>query len=226
MASVLCSGYLRTNTRDQIPVEATLAESTEGELTTDPTFTVTAQSIGNYKVGSTITGGNLYGKNNVAYCYVLRQGVVLGWMLPNVFGVTNKEEKFSAPINLRAGDTLRMLALAAATRTCTLLVKTASGVSRIFTGTPSGAGTTNLLDIQDGTPIGDVLQGQTIVMAAALSIDDNKLDTSCGSVLIRNASGQLAGAIPVSNPTKAEPMISMVNIPIALNFTASVITSA
>jgi len=226
MASVLCSGYLRTNTRDQIPVEATLTESTEGELTTDPTFTVTAQSIGNYKVGSTIMGGNIYGKNNVAYCYVLRQGVVLGWMLPNVFGVTNKEEQFSAPIQLRAGDTLRMLTLASATRTCTLLVKTSSGVSRIFTGTPSGAGTTNLLDIQDGTAIGDVLQGQTIVMASALSIDDNKLDTSCGSILIRNASGQLAGAIPVSNPTKAEPMMSNVNIPIALNFTASVITSA
>ena len=226
MASVSCSGYLRTNTRDQIPVQSTLAEGTEGELQTDADFTVTAQSVGNYKVGSTVIGGNLYAPNNVSYAYVLRQGVVLGWMLPNVFGVTNKEEQFSAPIQLRAGDTLRMLAQTASNRTCTLLVKTANGVSRIFTGVPSGAGTTNLLDIQDGTAIGDVLQGQTIVMAAAISIDGSKVANSLGSVVIRNASGQVAGAIPISNPTKAEPMISSVNIPIALNFTASIITSS
>ena len=98
-------------------------------------------------------------------------------------------------------------------------------MSRIFTGTPSGAGTTNLLDITDSNSIGDTLQGQTIVQAVFLSIDGSKIISS-GGAWIRSASGQLAGAVPASNPTAVEPMPSSVMIPIALNYTATVVTNA
>jgi len=226
MANVSIVGYLRTNTGDQIPLRTdSVAEGTETTITTDANLTVVAQSVGNYKPGSTIMSGEITAPNGVAYAYILRQGVVLSVMIPNVAGVSNAEAMLSTPVVLRPGDEVRVLASTATNRTASLLVKTNTGVSRIFTGTPSGAGTTNLLDITDSNSIGDTLQGQSIVQACLLTVDAGKV-VSSGGAWIRNASGQLAGCIPASNPTTVEPMWSTVNIPIALNFTASIVVNA
>lgn len=226
MANVTVVGYLRTNTGDQIPLRTdSVAEGTETTITTDSNLTTTAQSVGTYKPGATIMSGEIMAPNGVAYCYILRQGIVLSILVPNVAGVSNKEAMLSQPVVLRPGDEVRCLPLTAASRVASLLVHTAQGNSRIFTGTPSGAGTTNLLDITDSNSIGDTLQGQTIVNACLISVDGSKIVSSSG-VWIRNASGQLAGSVPSSNPSKVEPMWSMVNIPIALNFTATVVTSS
>lgn len=226
MANVSVVGYLRTNTGDQIPLRTdSVPEGTETTITTDSNLTVVAQSVGNYKPGAMVMSGEITAPNGVSYAYILRQGVVLSVMIPNVAGVSNKEAMLSSPVNLRPGDEVRVMASTATNRLTSLLVKTSAGNSRIFTGTPSGAGTTNLLDITDSNSIGDTLQGQTIVEACLLTVDGGKI-VSSGGCWIRNASGQLAGAIPASNPTTIEPMWSSVNIPIALNFTASVITNA
>lgn len=226
MANVTVTGYLRTTSGDQIPLRNdSQAEGTEFTLTTDTNLTTTAQNIGNYKPGATVVSGEIYAPNSVSYVYVLRQGIIVGWLIPNVAGVTNREQPMSSPVVLRPGDTLRVLVLAAASRNAALCVKTAQGMSRIFVGTPSGSGTTNLLDLQDSTSIGDTLQGQVITSASFLSVDGSKI-VSSGGAWIRNASGQLAGSIPASNPIKVEPMISMVNIPIELNWTATVVTNA
>jgi len=226
MANVTVTGYLRTTSGDQIPLRNdSQAEGTEFTLTTDTNLTTTAQNIGNYKPGATVVSGEIFAPNGVSYAYVLRQGIIVGWITCNVAGTTNREQPISSPVVLRPGDTLRCLVLAAASRNAALCVKTAQGMSRIFVGTPSGSGTTNLLDLQDSTSIGDTLQGQTISQAVFLSVDGSKI-VSSGGAWIRNASGQLAGSIPASNPIKVEPMISMVNIPIELNWTATVVTNA
>jgi len=226
MANVTIVGYLRTNTGDQIPLRTdSVAEGTETTITTDSNLTTTAQDVGTYKPGSTVMSGEITAPNGVAYAYVLRQGIVLSVIIPNVAGVSNKEAMFSVPVVLRPGDQIRVMANTATNRMAALLVHTNQGVSRIFTGTPSGAGTTQLLDITDSNTIGDTLQGQTIVNACLLTVDGGKIVSSSGA-WIRNASGQLAGAIPASNPTTIEPMWSSVFIPIALNFTASVVTNA
>ena len=226
MANVTVVGYLRTNTGDQIPLRTdSVAEGTETTITTDANLTVTAQDIGTYKPGVTVMSGEIMTPNGVAYCYILRQGVVLSVMVPNVAGVSNQEAMLSQAVVLRPGDQVRVLALTAANRTASLLVQTSSGNSRIFTGLPSGAGTTQLLDITDSNSIGDTLQGQTIVQACLLSADGSKI-VSSGGVWIRNASGQLAGSVPSSNPQTVEPMWSSVMIPIQLNFTASIVTNA
>jgi len=226
MANVTICGFLRTNTGDQIPLRTdSVAEGTETTITTDAALTVVAQSVGNYKPNVTVMSGEITAENGVAYAYILRQGVVLAVMIPNVAGVSNREAMLSTPVQLRPGDEVRVLANTAANRMASLLVKTNTGVSRIFTGVPSGAGTTDLLDITDSNSIGDTLQGQTIVQACLLTVDGKKI-VSSGGAWIRNASGQLAGAIPASNPTVVEPMWSTVNIPIALNYTASVVTNA
>ena len=226
MANVTVVGYLRTNTGDQIPLRAdSQAEGTEFTLQTDTNLTTVAQNIGNYKPGATIVSGEIFSPNGISYAYILRQGVIMSWLSVNVAGVTNKEQMSSRPVVMRPGDTLRVLPMAAASRNFALCVSTSSGVDRIFVGTPSGSGTTNLLDLQDSTSIGDTLQGTTITQAIATSVDGSKI-VSSGSAWIRNASGQLAGAVPASNPIKVEALVSMVNIPIALNFTASVVTNA
>ena len=227
MANTTVVGYARTTGGDQIPLRVdSQAEGTEFSLTTDVNLTVTAQDVGTYKPGSTITSIEVFGVNNINYCYVLRQGVILAWGSVNVAGVNNQELSLCAPVTLRPGDTIRVLTLAAASRNAALCVYTSSGVARIFTGTPSGAGTTNLTDLQDSSNnIGDTLQGQTIVKAMFITVDGSKI-VSSGGAWIRNASGQLAGVVPASNPIKVEPMISNVLIPIALNFTASVVTNA
>jgi len=226
MASVTCVGYLRTNSGDQIPLRTdSVAEGTESTISTDANLTVTAQDVGTYKPGTIVMSGEIMAPAGVGYAYILRQGLVLSVLVPNVGGVSNTEAMLSQPVTLRPGDQVRFLPLTAASRVCSLLVHTAGGNSRIFTGTPSGAATTQLLDITDANSIGDTLQGQTITRACLLSVDGSKI-VSSGGVWIRNASGQLAGSVPSSNPAKVEPMWSNVNIPIALNFTASVVTNA
>ena len=227
MANTTVVGYARTTGGDQIPLRVdSQAEGTEFSLTTDVNLTVTAQDVGTYKPGSTITSIEVFGVNNINYCYVLRQGVILAWGSVNVAGVNNQELSLCAPVSLRPGDTIRVLTLAAASRNAALCVYTSSGVARIFTGTPSGAGTTNLTDLQDSSNnIGDTLQGQTIIKAMFITVDGSKI-VSSGGAWIRKASGQLSGVFPPSNPIKVEPMISNVFIPIALNFTASVVTNA
>ena len=227
MANVTVTGYARTNTGSQIPLRNDAkAEGTEFTLTTDTNLTVTAQDIGTYMPGATISSLEIFAPNGISYAYVLRQGVILAWAGVNVGGVNSKEQPLSAPVTLRPGDTVRCLPLAAASRNAALCVTTSSGVSRIFIGTTGGGDTTALVDLQDSNnSIGDTLQGQTIIRGLFTSVDGG-LIVSSGGAWIRNASGQLAGVIPASNPTKVEALISSVNIPIQLNWAASYVTSA
>lgn len=229
MANVTVVGYARTTGGDQIPLRVdSTAEGTEFSLTTDTNLTVTAQDIGTYKPGATITSLEVFAPNGISYCYVLRQGVILAWGSVNVTGINNKEIPLCAPVTLRPGDTVRVLPLTASARNAALCAYTTSGVARIFVGTPSGAGTTNLVDLQDSSnSIGDTLQGQTIMKATfTIGGTQAQMPVSSGGCWIRNASGQLAGAVPATNPVKAEPCVSSVMIPIELNWNASVVTSA
>lgn len=229
MADTTVCGYARTTAGDQIPLRVdSQAEGTEFSLTTDTNLTVTAQDIGTYKPGAVVTSIEVFNKNSISYCYVLRQGVILAWGSVNASGVNNKELMLCAPVQLRPGDTIRVLSLTTTARNAALCVYTDRGVARIFTGLPTGAGTTQLTDLQDSSNnIGDTLQGQIIVKAMFTTVDASLGKVvSSGGAWIRNASGQLAGVIPASSPTKAEPMISDCYIPIALNWTASVVTNA
>lgn len=229
MANVTVCGYARTTGGDQIPLRVdSTAEGTEFSLTTDTNLTITAQDIGTYKPGATVTSLEIFAPNGISYAYILRQGVILAWGSVNVTGVNNKELPLCAPVNLRPGDTVRVLPLAANARNAALCTYTSSGTARIFVGTPAGAGTTALNDLQDAAnSIGDTLQGQTIMKSMfTIGGTQAQMPVSSGGAWIRNASGQLAGAVPASNPVKAEPCISNVMIPIELNWTASVVTSA
>lgn len=226
MANVTVCGYLRTTSGTQIPVRTdSVAEGTETTITTDSNLTVTSQSVGTYAQGQTVISAEIQAPNGVSFAYLLRQGTVLAWIVPNVAGVQAKEQMLCKPVLLRAGDELRVLCLTATARNSALMVYTNSGTSRIFIGTPSGSGTTSLLDLQDSNEIGETLQGQTIVKGCFLTIDGGKIVSSAGA-WIRNQSGQLVGAVPSTNPASSEAMVSDLNIPIGLNFVADVVTNA
>jgi hypothetical protein len=53
-----------------------LAEGTESDLTTDTVYTVSAQNVGDYAPGKTVTAGLVSCDNGVGYCYILSQGLV------------------------------------------------------------------------------------------------------------------------------------------------------
>ena len=75
MSTQTVTGVLRTN-KGTIPLEATLTDGTEGNLTTDATYTVTAQEIGVYGAGQTVQGGFIQSATGLAFGYVLRNGQV------------------------------------------------------------------------------------------------------------------------------------------------------
>jgi len=224
MATVQVVGYARTTSGSQIPLSTAAVEGTETTITTDSVITTTAQDLGTYMPGTTVVALELSAVNGISYAYILRQGVILAWGSVNVNGVNNKEMMLCTPVVLRPGDQVRCLALAAASKNVALCTYTNQGTSRIFIGTVSGSSattTTALNDLQDtNNSIGDTLQGQVIVKAMVTGITPKVLSSM--GVWIRNASGQVAGIVPMSNPIKVEPMISNVAIPISLNWTASV----
>lgn len=226
MANVTVVGTLLTTGMDEIPLRNdSQAEGTEFSLTTDTNITTVAQDVGSYKPGAIITHGYIASANSISYAFVLRQGVVIALIPVAAPGVQGKLLPLSNPVTLVPGDDVRVLSLTATARNAALCVLTNRGIARIFEGTPSGAGTTDLLDTQTSNSIGDTLQGQSIVQAYFTSVDGSKI-VSGGGAWIRNPSGQVAGAIPSSNPQKVPAAPSMVNIPISLNFTATVVTNA
>jgi len=58
------------------PTTLTDATATGSEVTTDPAYTVTAQSVGDFAPGRTIVQGVVTSKTFGAWAYLLRNGVV------------------------------------------------------------------------------------------------------------------------------------------------------
>jgi len=220
-------GYAITNTGIQIPLKNTsVTNGTEFSLQTDLDVTTTAQDIGTYAPGQTITHLEVYCPSSVSYVYVLRQGVILSFGSPNAAGISNSASPLCAPVTLRPGDQVRCLSLSTTARNAALCVYTNNGTCRIFVGSPTGAGTFNLNDLQDSNnSIGDTLQGQAVVKALFTSVDKSKV-VSSGGAWIRNASAQVVGIIPASSPQDVEPMITNCMVPISLNWNATIVTSS
>jgi hypothetical protein len=224
MATNTVNGILVATDGTNIPLKAEIAEGTETDLTTDTTYTVSAQNIGDYAPGKTITSGLVTCDNGVAYAYILRQGLVAAIVPVANKGVSAFTPALCAPITLQAGDKLRVMNNTAADREAALSVYTASGTSRIFVVTPTGAATNELVDLQTSNSIGDTLQGQTIVKAFFTSVDGAKIETP-GAVVV-DALGNVVGSVSTSDPAKYQALFSSCSIPVNLNFKAQFLTNA
>ena len=224
MATNTVNGILVCSDGTNIPLKAELAEGTESDLTTDTTYTVSAQNIGDYGMGKTITSGLVTCDNGVAYAYILRQGLVAAIVPVAIKGISSPTPALCAPFTLQAGDKLRCMNNTAADREGALCYYTAQGVSRIAVVTPSGGATNELVDLQTSNSIGDTVQGQTIVKAFFTSVDGAKIETP-GAVVV-DALGNVVGSVSASDPSKFQAGFNDCRIPVNLNFKAQYLTNA
>lgn len=227
MANVTVHSTLMLNTGELVDLSATLTEGTEGELTTSTTYSVSAVSLGQYADGKTITQVLLpvtQPNGGSGYCYISRRGTIAA-LLPMATDGQIAHAGGGVGFTLQAGDSVRVLCSTASSRLFTYSVKTNQGVNAIFTGTPSGAGNTDLTHILSGQGLGASLTGQTIVSHYATSIDGSKL--SSGSVLLLNDRGLPVGGCPAVNTITQQPEpITVGGAAIGLNFVARVTTSS
>lgn len=226
MATNTVNGSLWTSGGAEIPLKAEIAEGTETEITTDTTFTVTAQSVGDYAPGQTITHGLVAADNGISYAYLLRQGVVQSIIPVCIKGTSFDTPALFKPVRLQAGDKIQVLTTTGATRQAALMVATNRGIERIFTVTPSGAATNSLTDLQTGNSIGDTLQGQTVVSAAFTTIDALKIESPSGGAVIVNNLNNVVGSVPSTSPGVIQPFMKPVRAPVALNYVAQFVTNA
>ena len=220
------TGVLNCSSGFKIPLNATITDDAEASLTTDTAFTVTAQNIGDFAPGQTVTSGIVTAGANISYAYILRKGLILSLVPFAVKGVACGTPNLSRPVTLVPGDQLRVFTMVAAGRNASLAVVTNQGVPRIFTGTAAGAATTQLVDLQTGNTIGETLTGQVITMAQFTSVDQALITSVAGGAQVTQSNGNLSGSVPATNPIVAQPYMKPASIPVALNFTAQYITSA
>ena len=129
MATNTVNGVLVCSDGTNIPLKAELAEGTESDLTTDTTYTVSAQNIGDYAQNKTVVSGLVTCDNGVAYAYILRQGLVAALIPVAIKGTSCSTPALCAPFRLQAGDKLRVMNNTAADREGALSVYTSAGVS-------------------------------------------------------------------------------------------------
>lgn len=223
---VKISGVLITNTGQQIPLlDASATNATESNLSTDPAITVNAQGVGDYMQGATVTHGLVSSlTNSLAYCFILRQGLVAAIIPIGKQGFQNEMQALAKPFQLIAGDVVRVMPISATSRLSTMSVYTNTGVCRLFIGTDSGAATTALVDSQTGNAIGNTLQGTRVVMACFNSVNVGKLLSNGAQIL--DAAGRLVGAVNVTNIQTSQLSWSRCNFPVELNSTAQMVTDA
>jgi len=225
MANVDVSGWLNCSDGTMIPLQATLAEGTESNLTTSTTYTVTASNVGDYAPGKVVTHASIQAQNGIAYAYILRQGVIAALLPVAVKGVAGQAAfPLCANFQLQAGDIVRCMANTASDREAALCVYTNAGVSRIFVVTPSSGTTNEPVDLQTGNGLGDTLQGQTIVKAFLTSVDGNKING--GGALALDEKGIPVGGVPNNSPIIAPVYFSECRIPVALNYKWTLVTSS
>ena len=224
MATNTVVGNLVCSDGTNIPLKAEIAEGTESDLTTDTVYTVSAQNVGDYAPGKTVVSGIVVADNSISYAYILSQGLVAAIIPIGAKGQAQFQDALCAPYRLAAGDKVRVMTNTSSDREAALCCYTASGTSRIFVVTPTGAATNELLDLQTGNSIGDTLQGQRIVKAFATSIDGNKIETP-GAVVVDNL-GNVVGSVGFAAPNLQQPQFTGKSIPVALNYKAQFLTNA
>ena len=77
MTDQYCIGTLCTSAGQEIPLESDITDSSSTqEIQTAALFTVVQQSIGDYAPGQVLTHGIVTSGTHIAFCYIVRQGLV------------------------------------------------------------------------------------------------------------------------------------------------------
>ena len=105
-----------------------------------------------------------------------------------------------------------------------VMITTATNQSRIFALDVTDSASTygELTDVITGNSLGDSLQGQTIVKAMGSC---ENFVISPGIVFVDNQNN-IVGTVGAGQPEQSQPQWQSVNIPVQLNYTCKVLTSA
>ena len=227
MANVTVKAQLMLATGELVSLSGTLAEGSESELQTSTTYSTSATSLGQFANGKVITQivQPPTAPNGIAYAYIERRGAIVCVLPVAVDGVQSEGCPMPFSFPLQAGDTLQVKPNTSANREFAYSVITSNNVHAIFTGTPSGAGDTDLTHILSGQSIGQSLTGQSVVQHMATSVDGSKLST--GGVLCLNDRGLPIGGVSATNPANLQTKLQMFGgYMVNLNFVARVTTSS
>lgn len=229
MASVNAQAQILLNTGEVVVMSGTVTEGTVTELQTSTTYSVAATSLGQFAEGKTIISflQPVSCLNGVSYAYINRRGSIVGICPVATQGIVQTEPQKllgNMSLQLQAGDTLQVLAQTATNRTFAYSVMTNAGTAAIFSGSPSGAGNTDLTHILSGQAVGTSLVGQTITSHVATSLDGSKLST--GGLLVLDDKGLPVGACTATDPADLPVVPSSASIRVALNFIGRVTTNA
>jgi hypothetical protein len=227
MANVNVSGILTCSDGTIIPLDATIGEGAEANLTTNTDYTVSASNVGDYAPGKVVTHAYIQADHNVSYAYILRQGLIATILPIGVKGLAGSAPlPLCAPFQLQPGDIVRVLVLAASSRASAVCVYTNQGVYRIF-DVATASGNVEPVDLQTNNSVGDTLQGQVIMKAFcnAGSLGNTELVDGGGALLL-NEKGMPVGAVPANSPANQPVYWSDVRIPVALNYTWRITSSA
>ena len=235
MANTVVTGTLFCSDGTEIPLlNATMAEGTESNLltSTQSNFTVSAAAVGTAYAGksgvaSSPIMGDGDGNTTASYAYILRAGQIINILPVGLAGiVTNSKIGLCSVTRLIAGDQVRVMMNSSTDRECALSVYTNRGRYHIFTVTPSGGATNELVSILTGQGIGNTLQGETLTKAYATSVDRIKLAPSGCGVYVVDDKNNIVGSVACVATSTQQVTINPCNIPINLNFQAQAITSA
>jgi len=108
MSTQSVQGLAKTST-GSVPLQATLTDgSNSQELTTDTTYTVTAQSLGTFKEGATLTHLQVSAATGISFCGVLRNGQYIAICQSmgsnSLGGAPQSMPVLPGPVGLVAGD--------------------------------------------------------------------------------------------------------------------------
>jgi len=231
MVDVPVAGTLFCSDGTEIALHlADMLEGTEEALTTSiqSNFTISAAPVGTAYAGKTIVASTpIQAKNGISYAYLIRAGTIINIFPVAVFGVVSESKvNLCTSITLMAGDSVQVLASAAASRVNCFACYTNRGQYHVFKVTSSGSAQ-EAVSVLTGKGIGDTFQGQTVTKAyATANADGVLLAPSGGGVYVLDDKNNVIGAVAASAPGTVQCFFDDVNIPIGLNYEAQFITSA
>jgi len=234
MSTQVVTAAVMLSTGELVSLQATATDATESELQTSGTVGagggISATSIGTYANGKTMTHfiQPVSASGQVQYAYLSRRGEILRCI--EIGGSEQMNKPVSIiPIQLQAGDSLRILtgAATADVRQVNYNVICTDGTNAIFTGQPGtgSSGATSLTHILSGQGLGQSLTGRTVASHFATGTEGARY--ASGSVLLVNDRGLPMGGTIVTNVSN-QPMQpnSIGGAQIQLNWQAQVVLIA
>jgi hypothetical protein len=234
MTTQVVTAAVMLNTGELVSLQGTITDGTESELQTSGTVGagggITATSIGTYANGKAITHfiQPVAASGQIQYAYLARRGEILRCI--EIGGSEQMNTPVSiAPIQLQAGDSIRVLtgAATADVRQVNYNIVCNDGTNAIFTAQPSTAtsGSVSLTHILSGQGLGESITGRTIVSHYATGTEGARY--ASGSVLLVNDRGLPMGGCNVTNTSNQQMRSNSIGgAQVMLNWQAQVVLIA